>query len=208
MPVDSLENAQAWRAAHRRRTRLPRKPTNGGDLTHALLAARVDREQADALTARVRANHAERRVLDVDRVEAIIARACSNARETLLGMCARLAPVLINQPDVHVVWALLNDEALRTPDRASGRGSGRAAGRLMPGEFLTRADAAELGRWHAARLQRLVDEVRPFLQRWAAASEDERDEVLAQFEAQVALKFANVGAALVLLADRLAVDGD
>lgn len=124
MPLTCLDDALAWHAASIRTRNRPASraadppPAPAADapvsstaaMTRDLLAARLLREQSDARTAQLRLAEVEGRLIDRDAVGRALAGHITGARDALLNLGARLAPVLATETDPAVVLRLLRAE--------------------------------------------------------------------------------------------------
>lgn len=115
MPVDSVEAAQAWRAANLNIAHCkseagsqptPPPPADGEDFQ----AARTRREIAEANLAEMREAELEGKLIRVDAIRAAWSSRMSAARDALLQIPHRLAPVLAAEADTARVSQLLDDE--------------------------------------------------------------------------------------------------
>lgn len=136
MPRD-LEGAQRWREEHAGVRVKPRaaaadEPTGDESFTRW----RTRREKAQALQAELDLRERCGELMNVEKAIAWAARRCTAAREIVLGMAARCAPVVAAESDARVVGDILTAEAHRVLTELSGMG----------GDFAEYRDARRQGK--------------------------------------------------------------
>lgn len=82
-------------------------------MMQAMLAARLERERADAARASMQTRQLAGELVSAADVRAALAKRLAAAREYLLQIPARLAPVLAAETDQAACARLLEDELLR-----------------------------------------------------------------------------------------------
>lgn len=118
MPTDSIEAAQAWRAA-RVRPRVKSKPAPVADDDCTTYHGwRTRRERAQALQAERELRVRGGELVEVEAVIAILARRFGVARDRLLGIPSRVAPQVAGL-GVHEAGALLEAEILAALEEIS-----------------------------------------------------------------------------------------
>lgn len=116
MPVSSVEEAQAWRAAHQSIARRKRAAVTAADAEgdsagrQAFDLARTRREVAEANLSELREGELRGDLIRVAAVEAVWAQALAATREHLLQVRARMAPLLANETDSFKIEQLLDAE--------------------------------------------------------------------------------------------------
>ncbi len=149
MPTDTLERAQRWRKRHLEPGRLKARPldavahatpspgeaetapsgldgpppgaTTGGEVEgEDFLAARTRRERAEANMAELRQAEQSGKVISVEAVRAVWAKALTNTRDSLLQIPSRLAPVIAAETDPHTVALLIERELRQALAEMSG----------------------------------------------------------------------------------------
>jgi phage terminase Nu1 subunit (DNA packaging protein) len=138
MPVTTLEDAQAWRAANlnpaQRKAnrdgstnvgRPQGAPTGDDDLPsdENFLAARTRREIAEANLAELKEAEQMGKVIQVEAVRAAWARRLASTRDAILQIPVRVAPVLAAETSIEQVSILLEAElrqALHELSRSGG----------------------------------------------------------------------------------------
>ncbi len=141
MPVDSVESAQAWRQA--RQNIAKRKPVPpgaqvvGGDTLRAMIRAqqvqedgtempeshdqaKTRREIAEANMAEIELAQKRGEIIQVKAVEAVWSNALASAREHLLQVRARLAPLLAVETETFQIEQLLDLEHNKALNFMSG----------------------------------------------------------------------------------------
>lgn len=128
MPTTSIEAARAWHLVHVRqkvravapadRTEAPAgaetttspSPVSRAGMMHSMLAARLERERADAFRATMQARQLAGELVSVADVRQELAKRLVACREYLLQIPSRLAPLLAAETDPAKCFALMDAE--------------------------------------------------------------------------------------------------
>lgn len=115
MPLDSIEAARAWRAANLdpMRTKASGARAERIGRADALMAARIEREQAEAALARLRLGEQSGELVRVADIRQALARQVVSVRDALLNIPHRLAPTAAAEPDPARVFAMIDAELRR-----------------------------------------------------------------------------------------------
>jgi phage terminase Nu1 subunit (DNA packaging protein) len=112
MPLDSVEAARAWRAVHLdpMRTKASGARAERIGRADALMAARIEREQAEAALARLKLAEQRGELVRVAGIRLALARKFVSIRDSMLNLPHRLAATVAAEQDQARVFMLIDRE--------------------------------------------------------------------------------------------------